>query len=72
VSCLKAYTAVDTTPGSPKCHSRRSGPDATAMPAAARPGGPAASKRVFFSDPLVSPLQQDQPRIRPGTVFLLP
>jgi hypothetical protein len=72
VSCLKACTAVDATPGSPKCHSRPPGPDATAMPAAACPGGPAASKRVLISDPQVSPSQQEQPRIRPGTVFLLP
>ncbi len=37
-------------------------------PPAARPGGPAASKRVSFSNPLVSsPSQKQQLRIRTGT-----
>jgi hypothetical protein len=41
--------------------------------AATHPGSPAATKLVSFSDLLVSsPLQQEQPRIRLGTVFLLP
>jgi hypothetical protein len=41
--------------------------------AATLPGGPAATQLVSFSDSLVSsPSQQEQPRIRPGTVFLLP
>ncbi len=54
-------------------HVRQPGPGATAMPAAAHPGGSAATKWVLFSDPLVSsPSQQVQPRIHPGTVFLLP
>jgi hypothetical protein len=52
-------------------------PQQTARPRrdshAVRPGGPAASKRVSFSDPPVSsPSQQEKPRIRPGTVFLSP
>jgi hypothetical protein len=43
------------------------------MPSTACSGGPAASEKVSFSDPLVSsPSQQEQPRIRLGTVFLLP
>ncbi len=45
-------------------------PGVMATPAAAHPGGPAA---ILFSDRLLSsPLQQEQPRICPGTVFLLP
>jgi hypothetical protein len=63
VSHLKACTAADSTPGSPRCHSRLPG---------SRPGGPAATKRVSFSDLLVSspssspaPLQNS-----PGTIFL--
>jgi hypothetical protein len=42
-------------------------------PTAAHPGSPAATKQVSFLDPLVSPLlQQEQLRICPGTIFLLP
>jgi hypothetical protein len=71
VSCLKTCSAVDTIPGSPRLCGRPPGPGAAAMPAAAHPGGPAATKRVSISDLLVSsPLQQ--PRIRPGTDFLQP
>ncbi len=41
-----------------------------ATPDAAHPGSPAATKWVLFSDSLVSPqLQQEQLRIRPGTIF---
>jgi hypothetical protein len=44
-----------------------------AMPAAANTGSLATTKRVSFSDPLVyPPSQQEQPRVRLGTVFLLP
>ncbi len=39
VSCLKACTDMDTTPGSPRCRGRTPGPCAAAKPAAARPGG---------------------------------
>jgi hypothetical protein len=57
----------------PRRHGRPPNPGAMATPSAACPGSPAASKRVFFSDLLVSsPSQQEQPRICPGTVFLLP
>ncbi len=45
VSRLKACTAADATPGSPRRHSR---------PPGLHRGGPAATKRVSFSDPLVS------------------
>jgi hypothetical protein len=45
VSRLKACTAADTTPGSP----RRCG-----RPPGSHPGDPAATKWVSFSDPLVS------------------
>jgi hypothetical protein len=73
VSCLKAWTAVDATPGSTRCHGRPPGPGMMATPPATCPESPAASKRVSFSDLLVSsPLHQEQPRIRPGTVSLLP
>jgi hypothetical protein len=73
LSCLKACTYVDTTLGSLRRRGRPPGPGATAMPATTRPGSPAACKRVSFSDPLVSsPSQQEQLRIHPGTVFLLP
>jgi hypothetical protein len=40
VSCLKACTAADATPGSPRRHSR---------PLGSHPGGPAETKRVSFS-----------------------
>jgi hypothetical protein len=63
ISRLKACTAVDATPGSPCCRGRLPG---------SRPGSLAATKRVSFSDPLVSspssPLAP--PRDGPGTVFL--
>jgi hypothetical protein len=73
VSRLKACTDVDATPGSPRRCSRPLGPGATAMPAAACPGRPAASKWVSFFDTLVSSSsQQEQLRICQGTVFLLP
>jgi hypothetical protein len=41
VSCLKACTAANTTPGSPHRRGR---------PPGSHPGGPAATKRVLFSD----------------------
>ncbi len=61
VGHLKACTAVDAEPGSLRHHGRLPG---------SRPGGLAATKRVSFSDPLVSTpsspaLRQDSP----GTVF---
>ncbi len=59
VSRLKACTAVDATPGS-LCRRGR--------PPGSRPGGPAATKRVSFSDPLVS--SPASPGDGPGTVFL--
>ncbi len=62
VSCLKACTAADATSGSPCRRGRPPGP---------HPGGPAATKRVSFSDPLVSPPSPPaQSRDGPGTVFL--
>jgi hypothetical protein len=62
VSRLKACTAADATPGSPRCRSR---------PPCSHPGGPAATKRVLFPDLLVSsPLPPAPPRDSPGTVFL--
>jgi hypothetical protein len=60
VSRLKACMAVESMHGSPRCRSRPRGPGATATPAVAHPGIPAATKRVSFSDPLVaSPSQQE-------------
>jgi hypothetical protein len=61
VSCLKACT--DATPGSPR---RRHRPPGT------RSGGLAATKRVSFSDPLVSSPSSSLalPQDGPGTVFL--
>jgi hypothetical protein len=62
VSRLKACTAADATPGSPRRRGR---------PPGSHPGGPAATKRVSFSDPLVStPSFPAPPRDGPGTVFL--
>jgi hypothetical protein len=63
VSRLKACMASDAKPGSPRCHGRLPG---------SRPGGLAATKRVLFSDPLVSlPSPSLMPlRDGPGTVFL--
>ncbi len=62
VSRLKACTAADATPGSLLRCGRRPG---------SHPGGPAATKRVLFSDPLVSPPSPPvPPRDGPGTVFL--
>ncbi len=73
VSRFKRARPWTPTPGSPQRHSRPPCQGLAAMPAAAHPGSPAASQRVSFSDPLVSPpSQQEQPNIRPGTVFLLP
>ncbi len=58
VSRLKACTEPD----SPHCRSR---------PPGKHPGGPAATKRLSFSDPLVSsPSSLAPPRHGPGTVFL--
>ncbi len=62
VSRLKACTAADATPGSPRRRDR---------PPGSHPGGPAATKRVSFSDPLVStPSSLAPPPDGPGTVFL--
>ncbi len=59
VSRLKACTATDATPGG---RGRLPG---------SHPGGPAATKRVSFSDPLVSsPSSPAPPRDGPGTDFL--
>jgi hypothetical protein len=60
VSHLKACTATDATPGSPR---RRGRPPGSHL------GGPAATKRVLFSDSLVS-TPSFPPRDGPGTVFL--
>ncbi len=62
VSHLKACTTADAMPGSP----RRCG-----RPPSSYPGGPAATRRVSFSDPLVSSLSPPAPpQDNPGTVFL--
>ncbi len=62
VSRLKACTAADATPGSPRRRCR---------PPGSYPGSPAATKRVSFSDLLVSsPSLLVPPRDSPGTVFL--
>jgi hypothetical protein len=63
VSRLKACTAADATPGSPRRRGR---------PPGSRPGSLAATKRVSFSDPLVSSPSSSlaPPRDGPGTVFL--
>jgi hypothetical protein len=62
VSRLKACTAADTTPGSPRCRCR---------PPGSHPGGPATTKRVSFSDPLISsPSFPAPPRDGPRTDFL--
>jgi hypothetical protein len=73
MSRLKVCMAVDATPGSPRLRGRPPGLGVSATPAAARPDSPAASKWVSFSDPLVSlPSQQEQLKIRLGTILLLP
>jgi hypothetical protein len=63
VSRFKASMAADAVLGSPHCCSRLPG---------SRPGGLAATKRVLFSDPLVSSPSPPSapPRDSPGTVFL--
>ncbi len=62
VSRLKACMAADATPGSPRHRGRLLG---------SHPGGPAPTKRVSFSDPLVSsPSPLAPPRDGPRTVFL--
>ncbi len=63
VSRRKACTAADATPGSPRRRGR---------PPGSCPGGLAATKRVSFSDPLVSSPSSSSapPRDGPGTVFL--
>ncbi len=62
-SRLKACTGADATPDSPRRRGR---------PLGLRPGGLAATKRVLFSDPLVSSPSSSlaPPRDGPGTVFL--
>jgi hypothetical protein len=63
ISRLKACTAADGTLGSPRRRGR---------PPGSRLGGLAATKRVSFSDPLVSSPSSSSalPRDGPGTVFL--
>ncbi len=62
VSRLKACTAADAMPGSPRRRGR---------PLGSHPGGSAATKGVSFSDLLVStPSFPAPPRDGPGTVFL--
>jgi hypothetical protein len=62
VSRLKACTAADATPGSPRHRGR---------PPGLHPGGPAGTKRVSFLDSLVSsPSFPAPPRDGPGTIFL--
>ncbi len=59
ISHIKACTAADAMPGSPRRRGR---------PPGLRPGGPAVTKRVSFSDPPSSSLAP--PQNGPGTVFL--
>ncbi len=63
VSCLKASMAADATPSSLRHHGR---------PLGSRPGGLAATKRVSFSDLLVSSPSPTSalPQDGPGTIFL--
>jgi hypothetical protein len=63
ISCLKACTAAGATPGS--LHRR-------GRPLVSHPGSHATTKRVSFSDPLVSSPSSSLalPRDGPGTVFL--
>jgi hypothetical protein len=62
VSCLKACTAADSTPGSPRRRGR---------PLSLHPAGPATTKRVSFSDPLLSsPSPLAPTRDGPRTIFL--
>jgi hypothetical protein len=63
ISHLKACTAADATPGSPRRRGR---------PPGSRSGSLAATKRVLFSDPLVSSPSSSlvPPRDGPGTIFL--
>ncbi len=61
VSRLKACTAADATPGSPRRWGR---------PLGSHRGGPATTKQVLFSDMLVSSPSPAPPRDEPGTVFL--
>ncbi len=63
ISRLKACTAADATPGSPRCRGRLPG---------SRPSSLAAGKRVSFSDPLVSSPSPSSalPHDGPGTVFV--
>jgi hypothetical protein len=62
ISCLKACTEVDPTHGGLQRCGRLPGK---------RPGGPSATKRVLFSDLLVSSPSSSQvpPSNGPGTVF---
>jgi hypothetical protein len=61
VSCLKACTAADAMPGSLRHRNR---------PPGSRPGSLTATKRVSFSDPLVSSPSSSPalPRDGPGTI----
>jgi hypothetical protein len=53
------------------CHTMPVSPHRCGRPQGSRPGGLAATKRVLFSDPLVSsPSSSAPPRDGPGTVFL--
>jgi hypothetical protein len=62
ISRLKACTAADAAPGSPRSRGR---------PPGRRPGGSAAVKRVSFAHPLAStPSIAALPQNGPGTVFL--
>jgi hypothetical protein len=62
VSCLKASTAADAKPGSPRCRGR---------PPGSHQSSPVATKRVLFTDPLVSSTSPPAlPRDDPGTIFL--
>jgi hypothetical protein len=63
VSRLKACTAADAMPSSLRRHDR---------PPGSRPGSLTATKRVSFSDPLVSSPSSSPalPRDGPGTIFL--
>jgi hypothetical protein len=62
LAVLRLARPRDATPGSQRCRGRLPG---------SHPCGPATTKRVSFSDPLVSsPSPPAPPRDGPGTVFL--
>jgi hypothetical protein len=70
ISHVKGCTAMDAMPGNPQRRSRLPGPGATAIPAAAQPDGPAATKRISFSERWA--LAQQPHRLPPTQTVQLP